>query len=105
MPVTHARQDVRPLDIPIPLVTDDLQATLRIPSRMSEEDFDVLITLINANLNGMKRAIVKPLLHLQLPTLLHQTATAPLSRGAVTDYLPGRGCHHYSEVPGGLISR
>ena len=53
------RRDVRPLDIPIPLISG-AQATLRIPIPLSEADYELLTTLIEVNLKGMKQAIVTP---------------------------------------------
>lgn len=59
MPVAQNDAAVRALDIPIQLVSSDLQATLRIPNRMSEADFQVLKAVIAANLDAMKPGLVK----------------------------------------------
>ena len=53
-----SKEDARPLDIPIPLVSGG-RATLRIPVPLSEEDYEILTSLLDVNLKGMKRAIVR----------------------------------------------
>lgn len=50
------RSDARLWDLTIPLVGGG-QAILRTPIPLSEEDFELLTTMLQANLMGMKRAI------------------------------------------------